>query len=388
MRRVSGAIQWCQTFTSSLWAPFAVAIRPMLDRAARTGCPRYGHRAHPPPAEDRPARPPRRVAADRDADRARAGARVELPCRHARRACASLVFRERYRHLGEYLEGFRYTVAVLSDAEALERVAYELCEDNFAEGVRYLEVRFAPQLHVRAGLRGAATWCARSTAGLRRATDDAQSQRRRLRRARSRRSARGSSCARCASSRRSSPRATAATSTPLPARPSEEVYAAASLVARARGRAPQARRRASSSASTSPGRSTGYPAERPPRRLPGRARGLPRQDRARGRGLRPGVHLPGDHRLPRRPHRPRHLALRRDASPRRRGHRGPDRYVDELAQYIADKRITIEVCLTSNQQTVPELAADLKLHPFGADAGAAPARRRSARTTGSSRTRP
>ena len=32
---------------------------------------------------------------------------------------------------------------------------------------------------------------------------------------------------------------------------------------------------------------------------------------------------------------------------------------------MADKRITIEVCLTSNQQTVPELAADLKKHPFG-----------------------
>ncbi len=29
-----------------------------------------------------------------------------------------------------------------------------------------------------------------------------------------------------------------------------------------------------------------------------------------------------------------------------------------------DKRITIEVCLTSNQQTVPELADDLRQHPF------------------------
>jgi adenosine deaminase len=40
-------------------------------------------------------------------------------------------------------------------------------------------------------------------------------------------------------------------------------------------------------------------------------------------------------------------------------------YVERLAQFIADKRITIEVCLTSNQQTVPELASDLKRHPFG-----------------------
>ena len=32
---------------------------------------------------------------------------------------------------------------------------------------------------------------------------------------------------------------------------------------------------------------------------------------------------------------------------------------------MADHRITLEVCLTSNQQTVPELAGDLSQHPFG-----------------------
>src|SRR4029453_19473555 len=63
----------------------------------------------------------------------------------------ALVFRPRYASLAEYLEGFRYTVAVLQDAEALERAAYELCEDCQREGVRYVEIRFAPQLHVRAG---------------------------------------------------------------------------------------------------------------------------------------------------------------------------------------------------------------------------------------------
>jgi adenosine deaminase len=44
--------------------------------------------------------------------------------------------------------------------------------------------------------------------------------------------------------------------------------------------------------------------------------------------------------------------------------RDPQRYVEDLAEYIADKRVTIEVCLTSNQQTVPELANDLRRHPF------------------------
>ncbi|TNE84213.1 MAG: adenosine deaminase family protein [Deltaproteobacteria bacterium] len=62
------------------------------------------------------------------------------------------VFKEHYRDLPDYLHGFAYTCAVMSDAEALERIAYELGQDCLAEGVRYLEVRFAPQLHVRPGL--------------------------------------------------------------------------------------------------------------------------------------------------------------------------------------------------------------------------------------------
>ena len=59
-----------------------------------------------------------------------------------------LVFKDRYENLGEYLNGFQYTVAVLQSEIALERAAYELALDNQAEGVRYLEVRFAPQLHI------------------------------------------------------------------------------------------------------------------------------------------------------------------------------------------------------------------------------------------------
>jgi len=58
------------------------------------------------------------------------------------------VFKDRYADLGEYLTGFAYTCAALQSELALERCAYELALDNQAEGVRYLEVRFAPQLHV------------------------------------------------------------------------------------------------------------------------------------------------------------------------------------------------------------------------------------------------
>jgi adenosine deaminase len=57
------------------------------------------------------------------------------------------VFKDRYSNLREYLHGFTYTSAVLRDSDALERAAYELCLDCQEEGVRYLEVRLSPQLH-------------------------------------------------------------------------------------------------------------------------------------------------------------------------------------------------------------------------------------------------
>ena len=41
-----------------------------------------------------------------------------------------LVFKDEYANLGEYLQGFAYTCAVLQTVEALERVAYELAWDN------------------------------------------------------------------------------------------------------------------------------------------------------------------------------------------------------------------------------------------------------------------
>jgi len=72
---------------------------------------------------------------------------VTLPSYDEQGLC-ELVFKPRYASLTEYLAGFACTCRVLQDEEALERTACELAEDALAEGVRYLEVRFAPQLHV------------------------------------------------------------------------------------------------------------------------------------------------------------------------------------------------------------------------------------------------
>jgi adenosine deaminase len=54
--------------------------------------------------------------------------------------------------LAKYLEGFAHTIAVMQSEEALERVAYEQAEDLSKDGVVYFETRFAPLFHTRKGL--------------------------------------------------------------------------------------------------------------------------------------------------------------------------------------------------------------------------------------------
>jgi adenosine deaminase len=56
------------------------------------------------------------------------------------------------RNLEEYLTRFDITLSVMQRAEAIERIAYELLEDAAREGVRYLEIRYAPNLNATEGL--------------------------------------------------------------------------------------------------------------------------------------------------------------------------------------------------------------------------------------------
>jgi adenosine deaminase len=56
------------------------------------------------------------------------------------------------RDLSDYLDRFEITLAVMQRADALERIAYELLEDASKEGVRYIELRFAPSLCTREGM--------------------------------------------------------------------------------------------------------------------------------------------------------------------------------------------------------------------------------------------
>jgi adenosine deaminase len=77
--------------------------------------------------------------------------RVPMPRDDAEALRDYMVVRDAH-NLEEYLTRFAVTLSVMQTSEALERVAYELAEDAWREGVWYLETRFAPNLNTRGGL--------------------------------------------------------------------------------------------------------------------------------------------------------------------------------------------------------------------------------------------
>lgn len=77
--------------------------------------------------------------------------KIELPS-YTEEGLLKLVFKKKYKDLVDYLQGFNLTGSVMRTKEALERVAYEMAMDCFNNGVRYIEPRFAPHLHSRENL--------------------------------------------------------------------------------------------------------------------------------------------------------------------------------------------------------------------------------------------
>jgi adenosine deaminase len=272
------------------------------------------------------------------------------------------VFRAHYRNLPEYLEGFRYTTAVLQDAEALERAAFELCEDCQREGVRYAEIRFAPQLHGHPGFEmddvvGAVDRGIRRAAAAFNARPEVASG------AEPRFLAGMILCALRFFTSEFSPGFRRIFEA-MPESPLSEVYAAASTqVARAAARLKHEQGLLVVGLDLA-GQEHGYPAEDHRRGYQVAHEAFLGKTVHAGEDYGPEsiFQAIGDLHADRIGHGTWLLdhSKIRDA-------RIVDRqaYVERLAQFIADKRITIEVCLTSNQQTVPELAGDLKLHPYG-----------------------
>jgi adenosine deaminase len=287
--------------------------------------------------------------------------KVPLPSWSEAGLC-DLVFRERYANLPEYLRGFDYTVAVLQDHEALERSTFELCEDCQAEGVRYAEIRFAPQLHVCQDF-GVDAAVRAVDAGIRRAAD-AFNRRPEVATGREPRFVAGIIlCAlRFFTGEFSAGYRRLAEA--LPEASPRELHSAASVqIARAAARLKHEEQLLVVGIDLA-GQEKGYPA------VEHRAAYQVAHAAFLGKTVHAGedygpesiFQAIGDLHADRIGHGTWLFDESKIDDPRIVDRKA---YVERLAQFIADKRITIEVCLTSNQQTVPELRGDLRDHPFG-----------------------
>lgn len=274
------------------------------------------------------------------------------------------VFKKSYRNLPEYLRGFACTVAVMQDKEDLERVAFELAEDNQAEGVRYIEIRFAPQLHTTKGLdlqevlvavdRGLARAAKRFNrrSGVLRGDEPPFHYGIIVCAMRYFEEVYSRDLGRFIRAHKHAPR--------------NEVFGMASLeLARA---------------VTQIKRDTGLPIVGFD--LAGAEKGNPASAHraayqiAHAGFLGKTVHAGEDYgpesifqaitdlHADRLGHGTHLFETRSIRDPRLRDAADRRRYVDNLVQYVGDRRITLEVCLTSNLQTMPKLKS-IKQHPFG-----------------------
>lgn len=71
---------------------------------------------------------------------------VPLPAKTARALERHVTVSPRCRSLGDFLRCFCVFLPVLRRPAAMERIAYELCEDQAKDGVAYFEARYAPIL--------------------------------------------------------------------------------------------------------------------------------------------------------------------------------------------------------------------------------------------------
>jgi adenosine deaminase len=100
--------------------------------------------------------------------------RIEAPATWAGMFDA-LVAPERCADQAELLRAFDLPIALMQDAEALERIAAELVEAKAAEHVEYVEIRWGPLLHVARGLSladGIAAVCRGAAAAARRTSTE------------------------------------------------------------------------------------------------------------------------------------------------------------------------------------------------------------------------
>ena len=74
---------------------------------------------------------------------------IELPAKTLEDFRRFIVVTADCRSVNEYLKRFEMPLQILQDRASLERTAYELVCLLAGQGLRYAEIRFAPQLHLR-----------------------------------------------------------------------------------------------------------------------------------------------------------------------------------------------------------------------------------------------
>ena len=78
--------------------------------------------------------------------------KVDLPTFDKDLLKSKLSIGENIGTLEEYIARFDITLSVMQTPNSLERTSYELAEDCHKDGVRYLEVRYSPILHISKGM--------------------------------------------------------------------------------------------------------------------------------------------------------------------------------------------------------------------------------------------
>jgi len=77
---------------------------------------------------------------------------VKLPSNNKSVLESILVAKDNIGSLEQYLKKFDIILSILQTPDALTVVAYELAMDCWKEGIRYLEVRYCPELHTKNGM--------------------------------------------------------------------------------------------------------------------------------------------------------------------------------------------------------------------------------------------
>ncbi|EQK42717.1 adenosine deaminase [[Clostridium] bifermentans ATCC 638] len=77
---------------------------------------------------------------------------IDIPSKNIVEIKNMMVAPKDCKSLDEYLKRFELPGLIMQDEDSLERIAFELMEDASKENIVYIEIRFAPLLHINKGL--------------------------------------------------------------------------------------------------------------------------------------------------------------------------------------------------------------------------------------------